>query len=163
MNLFCCTLFFYFNIFYFILNFDYKYITAHIIFKLSYWTVTNNSSFSQNDIQKLMPSCEDINCNCPNCNARSNFSFHGSYNRNISFICEDRIYDFKVIVTRVICNSCGATHSLLPSFIVPYKIFSCDSILNVVSEVSTTSVIKFFIYHLLNIYINFTFKYWFIF
>lgn len=101
-----------------------------------------NFSLTQEHLQDLMPSCEDIHCNCPNCKAKSNFSFHGSYIRNISFISENKIYDFKVTVTRVICNSCGSTHALLPSFIVPYKIFSRESFLYAVSQAYSTSVLK---------------------
>lgn len=103
---------------------------------------TNNFSLTQENIQSLMPSCEDITCKCPKCKAKSNFSFHGSYVRNISFIREDKIYDFKVTVSRAICNSCGSTHALLPSFIVPYKIFSQESILYVVSQAYSTSVLR---------------------
>lgn len=93
------------------------------------------------DIQALMPSCSDIHCNCPKCKAKSNFSYHGSYNRNISFIRDNNVFDFKVSVTRVICNSCGSTHALLPNFIVPYKIFSRESFLYAISQACATSVI----------------------
>ena len=101
----------------------------------------NNFSLTQQDVQDLMPSCEDIHCNCPKCKAKSNFSYHGSYIRNISLIREEKNYDFQVKVTRVICNSCGSTHALLPAFIVPYKIFSLDSILYVVQNSMLSSVI----------------------
>ena len=101
----------------------------------------NNFSLTQQDVQDLMPSCEDIHCNCPKCKAKSNFSYHGSYIRNISLIREEKNYDFQVSVTRVICNSCGSTHALLPAFIVPYKIFSLDSILYVVQNSMLSSVI----------------------
>ena len=99
-------------------------------------------NFSQEDIQNLMPSLEDISCCCPNCKAYSNFSFHGAYNRNISFIREGKTFDFTVSVTRVICNSCGSTHALFPDFIVPYKHFSRDSFLLVVSKTVSSSVLK---------------------
>ena len=101
-----------------------------------------NVSLTNEYIQSLMPSCEDIHCNCPKCKAKSNFSYHGSYTRNLTLIREANIYDFKVKVTRVICNSCGSTHALLPNFIVPYKIFSRDSILSTVASKASTSVIK---------------------
>ena len=106
----------------------------------------NNFSLTQEHIQELMPSCEDIHCNCPNCKAKSNFSFHGSYVRNISFIRENKIYDFKVTVTRVICNSCGSTHALLPSFIVPYKIF----LVNLFCMLSLRPFLPLFSKHLKN-------------
>jgi hypothetical protein len=102
----------------------------------------NNLILTQDYVQSQMPTCEDIHCKCPKCNAKANFSYHGSYRRNISFIREDGIYDFNVCVTRVICNSCGATHALLPDFIAPYKTFSRDSILYVVASAAASSVLK---------------------
>lgn len=104
--------------------------------------IKNNFILTQDYVQEQMPTYEDIHCKCPRCNAKANFSYHGSYYRNISFIREDRIYDFNVSVTRVICNSCGATHALLPDFIVPYKSFSRDSILYVVTNAVSSSVLK---------------------
>lgn len=104
--------------------------------------IKNNLILTQDYIQDLMPSCEDITCKCPNCKAKNCFSFHGSYMRNISFVYEKKIYDFHVCVTRVICNSCGSTHALLPDFIVPYKIFSRDSILRIVACACSSSVTK---------------------
>ena len=102
----------------------------------------NISSLTQENVQNLMPSCSDIHCNCPKCKAKSNFSFHGSYTRNISFIHENKSYDFKVSITRVICNSCGSTHALLPNFIIPYKIFSRESILYIITEAMSSSILK---------------------
>ena len=101
-----------------------------------------NFNFTKNNVQNLMPSINDINCNCPKCNAKPNFSYHGSYFRNISFVTQNSTYDFSVSVTRVICNSCNSTHALLPSFIVPYKIFSLHSILFIVLELYHSSVLK---------------------
>ena len=48
----------------------------------------------------------------------------------------------QVTVTRVICNSCGSTHALLPAFIVPYKTFTLQSILYVTENAIKTSVLK---------------------
>lgn len=112
--------------------------------KINSFSKFNKKSFSltQDDVQDLMPSCEDINCKCPNCKAKNNFSYHASYVRNISFAFENKFYDFKVTVTRVICNSCGSTHALLPDFVVPYKIFSRQAILYIVSKTCSSSVLK---------------------
>ncbi len=38
----------------------------------------NISSLTQEILQELMLSCFDIHCNCPNCNAKSNFSYYDS-------------------------------------------------------------------------------------
>ena len=101
-----------------------------------------NLNLTQENVQDLMPTHDNIHCKCPKCNAKDNFSYHGAYNRCISFIRDDNTYDFYVSVTRVICNSCGSTHALLPAFIVPYKTFSLDSILYVITEVAYSSVLK---------------------
>ena len=113
-----------------------KKINSFLKFNIKNFTLT------QEYIQELMPTCEDITCNCPNCNAHSNFSLHGAYTRNISFLIESKIYNFRVSVTRVRCNSCKSTHALLPNFIVPYKNFSFESILNIVTEACSSSVLK---------------------
>ena len=102
----------------------------------------NNCELTQEDVQKLMPCCEDINCKCPKCGAKCNFAYHGSYMRNVSIIQNNKRYDFKVRVTRVICKSCNSTHALIPDFIVPYKIYSRESILGLVEESATCPITK---------------------
>ena len=101
-----------------------------------------NFNYTEQNIQDLMPTLSDIDCNCPKCNAKNNFSFHGAYSRNIVFVRNNNTYAFNVSVNRVICNSCGSTHALLPSFIVPYKTFSRYSILHIVAEISSSSIAK---------------------
>lgn len=101
-----------------------------------------NSLITQQTIQDLMPIDTDIHCACPTCGAEDNFSYHGSYRRNFSFIQNDSINNILLTVTRVICNSCGHTHACFPDFIIPYKIISCDSILYTVSQATQTSVLK---------------------
>ena len=108
----------------------------------SFCEFNTNFSYSEQDIQDLMPSCENVHCKCPSCKAKSNFSNHGSYTRNISFITTNKVYDYKVSITRVKCNSCNATHALLPSFVVPYKTYSLESFLYVVSQARSSSAIK---------------------
>ena len=103
----------------------------------------NNFSFTQENVQNIMPNVSDIKCKCPKCKTKSNFSYHGSYLRNISFINDNGIFECKVSVSRAICNSCGSTHALLPSFIVPYRIFSMWSILYVISKAFSSSVTFF--------------------
>lgn len=86
-------------------------------------------------IQSFMPILKNIhNCKCPKCGAIDNFSFHCTYERNLSFCLNDSVQNFTVTVTRVICNSCSSTHALLPDFIVPYKIMASFSICKIVIE-----------------------------
>lgn len=101
-----------------------------------------NFCLTQEYVQNLMPCCEDIHCKCPKCKAKCCFAYHGSYMRNITVIHKGKRYDFRVRVTRVICKSCGSTHALLPNFLVPYKIYTRDSILATIAESLNSSAIK---------------------
>ena len=91
-------------------------------------------------LQKHMPTLNDLHeCKCPKCGAINRFSHYCYYVRNLSFVFDDSVHNFKVTVERVICNSCKSTHALLPAFIVPYKIMAFQSICNIVKEASATS------------------------
>lgn len=70
----------------------------------------------------------NFNFICPKCNSHS-FSFFGSYNRNFIVFDKDKPIDFNINIKRVICKDCRATHALIPNFIVPYKIYSKDTII----------------------------------
>ena len=97
-------------------------------------------------VQCFMPTMEYISndCKCPNpkCGAINKFKYHSFYQRYISFTTKSNIITTTVMVTRVYCSSCGTTHALLPSFIVPYVIMSKDSILEIVSSAKESSVLK---------------------
>src|SRR5574344_2435185 len=96
------------------------------------------------NIQDYIPTMVNItsNCACPKCKSICNFSYHGSYKRNISIVNTNVNENFSVNITRVKCNSCNSTHALLPSFLVPYKIFTSESILNIITSATKTSVLK---------------------
>lgn len=58
------------------------------------------------------------NLMCPDFQKNSCFKRHGYYKRKL------RIFDGKIIFIRIFvvkCSSCRKVHSILPSFIVPYK------------------------------------------
>lgn len=88
-----------------------------------------------------MPVNVNDKCECPKCGAKNKFSYHAYYQRNIAFVINENIENFKVTVVRLICKSCGSSHALLPNFIVPYKIMSLHSILNIVQNSTLTSVL----------------------
>lgn len=123
-----------------------------------------NLQITQQMLQDLMPISDDIHCNCPKCGAKDNFSYHGSYKRNFTFLDQDCLHNVILTVTRVICNSCGQTHACLPNFIIPYKIISRDTILSFVFQSSHTTVLKVaeklqisfqLIYYYLDIFMSF--------
>ena len=70
---------------------------------------------------------------CPHCKSQNIIKW-GSYNRNLYYI-QDNIIKHKVInILRVRCKGCRKTHALIPSFIVPYKVYALDIILSALSN-----------------------------
>lgn len=70
---------------------------------------------------------------CPGCNSSELIKW-GHYNRNIYFIRNNIIEYKSVAIKRVRCKKCGATHALLPSFIIPYKQNLLDVILSSINN-----------------------------
>lgn len=70
----------------------------------------------------------NFNFICPKCNSHF-FSFFGSYNRNFIVLDKRKTKVFNINIKRVICKDCNSTHALIPNFIIPYKIYSKDTII----------------------------------
>ncbi len=84
-------------------------------------------------LQKLEDSIYDTLSTCPTCGAPAT-AFHkdGSYKRD--FICYEEgapVYH-KIVVHCVECSSCGHSHALEPSVIVPYSSYSIGFLLQVI-------------------------------
>ena len=65
------------------------------------------------------------------------------YQRNVIFKIENLLIKIKIDVPRLKCCNCGSTHAVLPSFCVPFKQYSKQAILEIVtiaSESSTESI-----------------------
>ena len=78
-------------------------------------------------------------CVCPTCGSRHSCCFHASYERGlISFWYGKPNYD-QVDILRVICESCGHTHAILPEIIIPYGSYSILFILTVLRDYYTRS------------------------
>lgn len=75
----------------------------------------------------------NIDFHCPKCMSKNLIKW-GSYDR-ILISCKDNKSILKTIkIQRLRCKDCKRTHALLPSFIVPYKIFALDFIINSISN-----------------------------
>ena len=61
---------------------------------------------------------------CPFCGAKRALSSFASYKRHLVTYDNNTAQDNILIIHRYICSSCGRTHALLPSVIVPYMSFS---------------------------------------
>ena len=73
-------------------------------------------------------------CVCPISGAKHTCSPHDSYERYlISYESKQTIY-YHVSITRVICESCGHTHAILPEVVIPYGSYSILFILTVLRD-----------------------------
>ena len=61
---------------------------------------------------------------CPFCGAKHSLSTFSSYKRHLVTYDNNTAQDNIITIHRYICSSCGHTHALLPSVIVPYGSFS---------------------------------------
>lgn len=67
---------------------------------------------------------EDFIC-CPLCAAPfSQLHKNGSYERDLIFLEDGRPSYHKITVSCVFCTSCGHSHAILPSLIIPYSSYS---------------------------------------
>lgn len=71
---------------------------------------------------------------CPSCQATHSFSRHAFYTRNICHFSFGSIEESTIKILRLICNSCGVTHSILPADIIPYVIFTFSCILELLIQ-----------------------------
>ena len=71
---------------------------------------------------------------CPWCASTGNCTSYGSYNRNIIDFANGRTVYGEVCVLRLICNSCGHTHAILPDSIIPYSTYGLFFILRALAE-----------------------------
>ena len=131
--------------------------------KINNFNENNLKSFSSHQeknsyIQALMPGITDIDRNiCPCCHAKNKLIKYGTYERNLSILEDSEVKNYKISVQRVICNSCNHTHSLLPNFIVPYKIMALFSIAKIVQSASITSAYK--LAEIINLSVQMIYKY----
>jgi len=87
------------------------------------------------EYQNFVASNDFSNLVCPICDTKGDFTRNTSYVRNLIYI-EDESFDdieynsnlnsidTKLKITVIRCNSCGKYHALLPTFILPYHIYS---------------------------------------
>lgn len=61
---------------------------------------------------------------CPSCEANHALSPFASYERHLVTYNNDETNDNIITIHRYICSSCGHTHAVLPSIIIPYSSFS---------------------------------------
>lgn len=82
---------------------------------------------------------------CPHCGAIGNFASCPSYKRYLITIEHDKRVDYTIDIHRILCNSCGSSHALLPDILIPYGSYSIRFILYVLNGYlnRTMSVLDF--------------------
>lgn len=61
---------------------------------------------------------------CPFCNAKNSLTPFASYSRHLVTYSDGTVFDNTITISRYVCSSCGHTHAILPSVIIPYISFS---------------------------------------
>lgn len=95
---------------------------------------------SKNEINIFNDYIESVNIDslaCPSCKAKHALSPFASYNRNFITYDDGKACQHNITIPRYICSSCGHTHAILPSVIVPYLSFSFKFIVSIICDYMT--------------------------
>lgn len=71
-------------------------------------------------------------CTC--CHSSGNCKAHAAYQRSMIDIVHGKPVYQDICITRVICESCGHTHAILPDTIIPYSQYGIFFLLRVLGE-----------------------------
>ena len=71
---------------------------------------------------------------CPFCKSQGNCRIHAYYNRSVIDFIRGHKVKSSLCVKRLICDSCGHTHAVLPNVLIPYACYSLMFILRVLGE-----------------------------
>lgn len=81
---------------------------------------------------------------CPNCGSSKLIKW-GKYIRNVIYYKNNKKYENIIEIKRISCNECKKTHSIIPDFLVPYKVhiseYINEVIKNKITKVSTYKII----------------------
>lgn len=72
---------------------------------------------------------------CPSCGAEHpSWKKHGVYLRNLIMFEDGHAAAHLITITRFRCSSCGHTHAILPSFLIPFQSYSFLFIISVMYD-----------------------------
>jgi len=111
------------------------------------------SFFNYNsDLKRFNAVYDNLNIHsltCPLCRAKSNCTYFSSYSRNLITFENGLNTCHTVSIARVICNSCGHTHAILPDHLIPFGSYTLSFVLKVLRSYflgskTITSLCEFF-------------------
>ncbi|TYQ16375.1 UNVERIFIED_CONTAM: hypothetical protein Cloal_2908 [Acetivibrio alkalicellulosi] len=81
--------------------------------------------------EKILNNYKIFNYTCPVCGAKHSLSRHAKYKRYTCILYKNTICFDTIEILRLKCSSCGKTHAILPSNIIPYCVYSYSCIFTV--------------------------------
>ena len=91
---------------------------------------TSSKSLFLDFMASFQPESEE----CPCCHSTGNCKTHATYQRSMIDIIHGKPVYQDICITRIICESCGHTHAILPDTIIPYSQYGIFFILRVLGE-----------------------------
>ena len=92
---------------------------------------------SENDMSIFDEHMKNISVDdlvCPSCGAKHALSVFAYYKRHLVTYDNNEVHDNIITISRYLCSSCGHTHAILPSVIVPYMSFSFNFIVSIIHD-----------------------------
>jgi len=83
-----------------------------------------------NYTEKILNSYRIWKYSCPSCLSKNRFTRHATYERFVNHSFEEE----KITILRLKCDSCGATHAILPAGIIPYCFYSIDCLMKILTS-----------------------------
>ena len=69
---------------------------------------------------------------CPTCGTLGRCKPHGDYERDMITIHNGVRKEYKILIPRVICDSCDTTHAIIADVLIPHSSYSLRFVLHVV-------------------------------
>lgn len=111
-------------------------IRAFTIFcKLNFMKLSAQEMFTEAMLDFSKEKLSTLVFPCPFCGAKHpNWSEFASYERYLISFEKGLPITYRIMVSRIICSSCGHTHAVLPEIIIPYGSYSLIFILTVLRD-----------------------------
>lgn len=92
--------------------------------------------FSKDYKEKILNYYHPFEYTCPKCGAKARFHRHGTYGRFITCLSTTGCIVFETLeILRLKCQSCNSTHSILPSDIIPFQVYSLPVVLFLCAQI----------------------------
>ena len=98
--------------------------------------IYNSQKVNSKKIEEIIKKYEETNnimgFVCPHCGGKES-TYYGSYRRNVIEINEKRV-ETTINIKRLKCSGCGKTHAVIPTFLIPYKQHTVETVNEILKE-----------------------------